>query len=100
MSIQTAWQATFDFWGRLPIIVEPSKAQLTSDAGLLPLRQFDERMANFFRLYLHAAANNLLVRLRRVFADPPPPPAPGGVCYLAVMGEHRFQARLLKGSRT
>jgi hypothetical protein len=44
VSIQTAWQGTFDFWGKLPIIVEPSKAQLTSDAGLLPLRQFDEHL--------------------------------------------------------
>jgi Transposase DDE domain group 1 len=44
VSIQTAWQATFDFWGELPIIVEPSQAQLTSDAGLLPLRQFDEQI--------------------------------------------------------
>jgi hypothetical protein len=25
-------------------LVEPSQAQLTSDAGLLPLRQFDERI--------------------------------------------------------
>ena len=38
-------------------------------------RTSDHRfMANFFRLYLHAAANNLLVRLRRAFAMPPPPP--------------------------
>ncbi len=44
MIIQTAWQATFDFWGELPIIVEPSKAQLSSDGGLLPLRQFDEQI--------------------------------------------------------
>jgi len=44
VSIQTAWQTTFDFWGKLPVIVEPSNAQLTSDAGLLPLRQFDERI--------------------------------------------------------
>jgi len=44
VSIQTAWQATFDFWNELPIIVEPSDAQLSSDAGLLPLRQFDEQI--------------------------------------------------------
>lgn len=44
MSIQTAWQATFDFWGRRPIVVEPSSAQLSSDGGLLPLRQFDEQI--------------------------------------------------------
>jgi hypothetical protein len=44
VSIQTAWQATFDFWGKLPILVEPSPAQLSSDGGLLPLRQFDEQI--------------------------------------------------------
>ncbi|HXY78823.1 MAG TPA: IS1380 family transposase [Candidatus Acidoferrales bacterium] len=44
MSIQTAWQATFDFWSKLPIVVEPSSAQLSSDGGLLPLRQFDEQI--------------------------------------------------------
>src|SRR5208337_4387485 len=37
-------------------------------------RTSDHRfLANFFRLYLHAAAHNLLVRLRRAFASPPPP---------------------------
>jgi Transposase DDE domain group 1 len=43
VNIQTAWQATFDF-GDGPIVVEPSKAQLSSDGGLLPLRQFDEHI--------------------------------------------------------
>jgi hypothetical protein len=32
--------------------------------------------ANLFRLYLHAAAMNLLVRLRREIAEPPPVPTP------------------------
>ena len=44
MNIQNAWQTDFDFWGAKPIRVEPSRAQLTSDAGLLPLRQFDEQI--------------------------------------------------------
>jgi hypothetical protein len=44
VSIQTDWQATFDFWGKFPVVVEPSQAQLSSDGGLLPLRQFDERI--------------------------------------------------------
>src|SRR5262249_3254289 len=35
-------------------------------------------LANYFRLYLHAAAMNLLVRLRREGAAPPPGP-PGDV---------------------
>jgi hypothetical protein len=43
VSIQSAWQATFDF-GDGPIVVEPSKAQMSSDAGLLPFRQFDEHI--------------------------------------------------------
>jgi hypothetical protein len=43
MSIQGAWQQTFDFFRR-PVVVEPSRAALSSDAGLLPLRQFDEHI--------------------------------------------------------
>jgi hypothetical protein len=43
VSIQTAWQATFDFWDE-PIVVKPSAAQLSSDGGLLALRQFDEQI--------------------------------------------------------
>lgn len=31
-------------------------------------------MANCFRMFLHALAANLLVRLRQLVADPPPPP--------------------------
>jgi hypothetical protein len=44
VSIQTAWQATFDFWGELPIIVEPSRAALTSDAGLVVFRELDQHL--------------------------------------------------------
>jgi hypothetical protein len=44
--------------------------------GLAMDRLSDHRfLANFFRLYLHAAALNLLARLRREIADPPPAPA-------------------------
>lgn len=43
MNIQSAWQATFDFWDE-PIVVKPSAAQLSSDGGLLALRQFDEQI--------------------------------------------------------
>jgi hypothetical protein len=42
--IQPVWQNSFDFLGGKPIVVEPSAGRLTSDAGLLPLRQFDERI--------------------------------------------------------
>ena len=34
-----------DFFGSLTIQVELSEEPLTSDASLLPLRQFDERIA-------------------------------------------------------
>ena len=44
MSIQSATLFDLDFLGFLPIQVELSEAPLTSDAGLLPLRQFDERI--------------------------------------------------------
>jgi Transposase DDE domain group 1 len=44
MSIQSAWPATFTFFDESPIIVEPSQAQLTCDAGLLPLRELDEQL--------------------------------------------------------
>jgi hypothetical protein len=35
---------SFDLGGSKPIIVEPSAAQISSDAGLLPFRQLDERI--------------------------------------------------------
>lgn len=41
MIIQTVWRKSFGFFGK-PVVVEPSEASLTSDAGLLPIRQFDE----------------------------------------------------------
>jgi hypothetical protein len=42
VSIQSAWQLVFGFQGQKPVVVEASRAQLTSDAGLLPIHQFDE----------------------------------------------------------
>jgi len=42
MSSQGAWQQTFGFLGQRPIVVEPVDAHLSTDAGLLPIRQFDE----------------------------------------------------------
>jgi hypothetical protein len=44
MNLQGASLFDFDFFGPLPIQIEVSNAPLTSDAGLLPLRQFDERI--------------------------------------------------------
>jgi hypothetical protein len=42
--IHTVWQKSFDFFGSKPIVVEPSAGQLSSDAGLLPIREFDQRI--------------------------------------------------------
>lgn len=42
MSIQSVWQESFSFPSSRTIVVEPSQAQLSSDAGLLPFRQFDQ----------------------------------------------------------
>jgi Transposase DDE domain group 1 len=44
VSIQSAWQFVFGFHPAQPIVVEASQAQLSSDAGLLPIRQFDEQI--------------------------------------------------------
>jgi DDE family transposase len=44
MSIQAAWQGSFGFLGKTPVVVEPGTAELSSDAGLLPIREFDERL--------------------------------------------------------
>jgi hypothetical protein len=41
--IQSVWQKSFDFFCK-PVVVEPSEAELTSDAGLLPIRQFDQQI--------------------------------------------------------
>jgi hypothetical protein len=43
MPAQSAEQFSFDFLPQLPVIVQRHAGQISSDAGLLPLRQFDER---------------------------------------------------------
>jgi hypothetical protein len=43
MSIASAWPQVLDFFGT-PLVIEPSPGQLSSDAGLLPIRQFDQRI--------------------------------------------------------
>jgi hypothetical protein len=58
--------------------------------GLLADRLSDHRyFANLFRLYLHTAAYNLLVRLRRIVADPPQEPAAEAVPVEAFTGRRR-----------
>jgi hypothetical protein len=44
VSIQPAVQGIFSFFHNLPIVVETTATQLTSDAGLLPIREFDDRI--------------------------------------------------------
>ena len=43
MSIPAAWPHVLDFSGT-PLVIEPSAGQLSGDAGLLPIRQFDQRV--------------------------------------------------------
>src|SRR5262249_25208242 len=43
MSVPAAWQQVLDFFGT-PLVIEPSAGQLSGDAGLLPVRQFDQRI--------------------------------------------------------
>lgn len=43
MDRQGAWQLRFDFFAHKPVIVEPVEAYLTSDAGLLLFRQYDQQ---------------------------------------------------------
>lgn len=44
MSIQPVVELTFDFFQKLPVVVEASTTHLSSDAGLLAFRQLDERI--------------------------------------------------------
>jgi len=41
--IQSVWQKSFGFFGK-PVVVQPGEAELTSDAGLMPIREFDQRI--------------------------------------------------------
>ncbi len=41
---QTVLQLCFDFFTRLAIVVEPKEVDVSSDAGLLPIRQFDSQI--------------------------------------------------------
>lgn len=43
MSIPPAWPQCLDFFGT-SLVIEPSPGQLSSGAGLLPLRQLDQRI--------------------------------------------------------
>ena len=47
---QAVDQLIFDFVPRLPIVVESKDVQVSSDAGLLPIRQFDHQIGLTERL--------------------------------------------------
>jgi hypothetical protein len=58
--------------------------------GLQADRLSDHRyFANLFRLYLHAAAYNLMVRMRHITVDPPPALPPNEVPTEALDGKNR-----------
>ncbi len=44
METQGVWQETFVFFAQMPIVVQPVDAHLSTDAGLLPIRQLDEAL--------------------------------------------------------
>ena len=44
MSVPAAWPQVLTFFGT-PLVLEPSPGRRSSDAGLLPIRQFDRRIA-------------------------------------------------------
>src|SRR5215217_6031324 len=52
MSLPPAWPQVLNCFGT-PLVIEPSSGQLSSDAGLLPIRQFDERLG-FTRAFADA----------------------------------------------
>ena len=43
MSVPAAWLQVLDFFGT-PLVIESSPDQLSAAAGLLPIRQFDQRI--------------------------------------------------------
>src|SRR5262245_63010356 len=69
MSLPGVWPQVLDFFGK-PLVIEPSAGQLSGDAGLLPVRQFDQR-----------------VGLTRAFADALDDPRDPGLT------EHSFSTR-------
>lgn len=44
MVVQSDWQLSFDFFGSTVVVVQPSTEQVSSDGGLLPFRELDERL--------------------------------------------------------
>ena len=55
MSVHDVWQLTFDFLSQKPLVVEPVEENISSDAGLLIFRQFDQlqQLTEGFTRQLH-----------------------------------------------
>lgn len=73
MVAQTGGQVLFDFVPQVPIVVQPRRGQISGDAGLLPLRQFDQRW-------------DYTARMARCLEDP----SPGRAHSLPSMLRQRF----------
>ena len=82
MIIQSVWQQSFDFFGK-PVVVKPSEAELSVDAGLLPIRQFDEMIGlteqfagaladvRYEPSVVHSLSEMVRVRIFGILADYP-----------------------------
>src|SRR5262249_45823414 len=54
--IPPAWRQALDFFGP-PLVIEPSPGQLPGDAGLLPVRQFDEVVVRTRRIVVRLSSS-------------------------------------------
>jgi hypothetical protein len=110
MSIPAAGQQVLDFLGTPLVISSLSLPQASSPAtpGCSPSASSISLVANYFRLYLRAAAMNLLVRLRRFIAEPLPVSVAGdcagdqqgGASVVALLvGDHTQQVQCLQVPR-
>ena len=82
MILQSVWQKSFGFFGK-PVVVQPSSAALSSDAGLLPIRELDERLGltkqfaaalsdlRYLPSVTHSLADMVRMRIYGILADYP-----------------------------
>jgi len=67
MLAQSVAQICSVFFCRLPFVVEPHEVQVSSDTGILPIRQFDDQIR------LHGSVHRLSQRPGRPEPDRPRP---------------------------
>ena len=82
MIVQSVWQKSFGFFGK-PVVVKPSESELSIDAGLLPIRQFDETIGlteqfagaladmRYEPSIVHSLSEMVRVRIFGILADYP-----------------------------